>query len=444
MRTWTATCVTVLALSTAVSLASDLARPALAQDVASSLADRVADELTLMGAKGSAYDPQTMHALGADGLNLLLDRLFPETAPKPAEALPEEAEIRRLVKQLGADDYASRESATTRLIAIGRPRREMLLGAAESDDAEVRLRARRILAAWEVRGPSLVEASLSGFWKYAEGLKDAREHELLARRAVAVLERDFPEGPKLHLTRLVIAGVAKGGNESACEILRPLVASQDRRVAKFVTETVGSYKANDAFYPSLLLDALGSSDEEVVQTAIRWSESCRNVQRAEEVRRALVKIFESGSPALKFQVAYPLTREFDDAEAWSYLIAQCRSPDPLRSAAAQARLADAKHSPRSLPAEVLDKISPYFESDQLVERWGATKIVAIHDGPEVVERLIPLLGDEASSVADEAERGLAKQAGRQQTREALAAAAKSHVRPEVRLRAASVLNKLSK
>jgi hypothetical protein len=443
VRNWTATCVTALALGLSVSLASELARPAMAEDVATSLADSVADELTLMGVKGSAYDPQKMHALGADGLNVLLDRLFPETAPKPAEALPDEAEIRRLIKQLGSDDYAGRESATTRLIAIGRPRREMLLGAAESDDAEVRLRSRRILSAWEVRGPSLIEASLSGFWKYAEGLNDAREHELLARRAVAVLEHDFPEGPKLHLTRLVIAGVAKGGNESACEILRPLIASQDRRIAKFVTETVGSYKSNDAFYPSLLVDALGSSDEEVVQTAIRWSESCRSVERAEEVRLALVKIFQSGSPALKFQATYPLTREFDDAEAWSYLIAQCRSPDPLRSAAAQARLADAKHSPRRLPAEVLDKVSPHFESDQLVERWGATKIVAIHDGPEVVERLIPLLGDEANSVADEAERGLAKQSRRDETREALATAAKSHANPAVRLRAAKVLDKLS-
>lgn len=440
MRTWTAICAAVVVLA----LRGEPARAAPTEDAATKLADKVAEELTIMGVAGSAYNPQGMYALGPAGLNLLLDRLFPETVPKPVDAVPEEAETRGLIEQLADDDYAVRENATTRLTAIGRPRRELLLAAAESDDAEVRLRIRRILAAWEVRGPGLVEASLSAFWKYAEGLKDAGEHELLARRAVAVLEREFPEGPKLHLTRLVIAGVAKGGSDSACEILRPLVANPDPRVARFVTETVGAYKANDGFYPALLLDALGNSNEEVVQSAIRWSESCRGTKSADAVRSALKKVFESDRSALKFQAASPLTREFDDPDAWSYTIAQCRSPDPLRSAAAQARLADAKHSPRPLPADVAAKIEPYLQSEHLVERWGAAKIFAIHDGPEVTRRLIPLLGDEASSVADEAERGLVKQSPREQTREALAAAAKSHANPAVRLRAAAVLNKLSK
>jgi hypothetical protein len=440
VRSWTEIGAAVIVLA----LMSVRALGAPAEDAAKTLADQVADELTVMGVEGSAYKPEALYALGPEGLSLLLDRLFPETAPKPVDALPEEDEIRRLIEQLGADDYASRENATTRLTAIGRPRRELLLAAAQSDDAEVRLRAGRILAAWEVRGPGLVEASLSGFWKYAEGLKDARQHELLARRAVAVLEREFPEGPKLHLTRLVIAGVAKGGSDSACDILRPLVASKDRRVAKFVTETVGAYRAKDANYPALLLDALGSSDEEVVQAAIRWSESCRSAERAAEVRAALTKVFQSDNAALKFQAASPLTREFDDPDAWSYTIAQCRSPDPLRSAAAQSRLADAKHAPRPLPAEVAAKLEPYFQSKHLVERWGAAKVVAIHDGPEVTERLIPLLGDEASSVADEAERGLAKQSRRDETREALSAAAKSHANSAVRLRAVAVLDKLSK
>lgn len=57
----------------------------------------------------------------------------------------EEAEARELVRQLGADSFAAREKAARRLAEIGIAARGPLTAALEDVDAEVRVRARRIL-----------------------------------------------------------------------------------------------------------------------------------------------------------------------------------------------------------------------------------------------------------------------------------------------------------
>jgi WD40 repeat protein len=66
-----------------------------------------------------------------------------ETPPRaePAQA----AEIARLIKQLGSDEFADREKASKRLGEIGEPALPALRKAAGSDDAEVRERARRLI-----------------------------------------------------------------------------------------------------------------------------------------------------------------------------------------------------------------------------------------------------------------------------------------------------------
>src|SRR5260370_3867591 len=59
---------------------------------------------------------------------------------------PDATEIERLVKQLGDDDFDTRETATKRLKEIGEPALDALRKAATNDDAEVRRRAQEALA----------------------------------------------------------------------------------------------------------------------------------------------------------------------------------------------------------------------------------------------------------------------------------------------------------
>jgi hypothetical protein len=284
---------------------------------------------------------------------------------------------------------------------------------------------------------------LGGFWNYAEGLRDGERLELVARRVIAEFARGWPDGPKLHLLRLCVAGVAKGGHEASCDLLRPLVASKDVRIARFVTETTGSYKADDEFFPQLLIDALASNRDEVVQVAIRWTQNCRKSPRADEARGAMQAIFDKRDESLKFQVCVPLIQEFDDSHAWVFLIEQTQSQAPLRSASALSSLADAKYTGREPSADLLEKLAGPLSSPTLALRWGATKALGTHAGQVVIERLIPLLADAEQSVRDEAARCLLKQADKTLLRTQLTAAAAAHASERVRERAAALLKKLA-
>jgi RNA polymerase sigma factor (sigma-70 family) len=94
------------------------------------------------------------------------ERQQPEAPPPPdgprqeAKAPPAppvaEAEIERLIKQLGSEKFTEREAATTALASIGEPAYETLRKATEaSEDVEIRRRAERLILLieqrWEVR-----------------------------------------------------------------------------------------------------------------------------------------------------------------------------------------------------------------------------------------------------------------------------------------------------
>src|SRR4051812_23781761 len=59
---------------------------------------------------------------------------------------PSGPEVRRLIEQLGDDDFGVREAATARLKRAGEPALDALHKALSSYDLEVRLRAGRIVA----------------------------------------------------------------------------------------------------------------------------------------------------------------------------------------------------------------------------------------------------------------------------------------------------------
>jgi HEAT repeat protein len=399
-------------------------------------------ELTAMEIQGSAFRPQALDDLGVAGLTGVLDRFFPETAVKPrAIREPKLDELRPLIEQLGSEEFRVRETATEKLIVRGQPARKLLEVAAESDDAEVRLRARRILAAWEPKSADGIDRALAGLWCYLQLLKDDERHELLASRILAEFSRGWPEGSHLHALRLCIAGVAKGGGDSGCDRLRPLVANKDARIARFVTETVGSYKADDKFYPRVLLDALADPRDEVVEVALRWTRDCPKSPRADEVRRALATIFAQRDDALKFQATMPLIHDFDAPEAWVHLIRETQSKAPLRAASALSSLADAKFTGRQASDELITQLRPLLDSPTLSLRWGATKALGTHAGENVVELLVPLLGDKQQSVVEEASRGLLKQPEIDHVRKHVSAALTSD-NVQIGERAADLLLKL--
>jgi hypothetical protein len=405
-------------------------------------AESIDDQLIAMSVKGSAYDPEPLHGLGADGLSELLNRFFPSTAPPPQKA-PAEQLLKRWIVELGAEEFGVREEAMRRLMAYARARRELLAAAADSDDAEVRLRARRVLSAWEPRPHSAWEKCLPGFSNYARQIKDRQRLELLARRTAAVLEQGMPASDELKLIRICLAGVAQGGDEASCELLAPLVRHADAKVATLIVETIVTYKQDKTFFPNLFVDALQSDRDQVVAAVIGRVSRSGDMARDERVRQSLRRIFERRSETLKFQACFPLIHEFGDEGAIAYMLAQTQSPDSGRAFAAIASIGDAANAGRPVTKEILASLAPHLESTNAEFRRVAAKALATYAGEEVIVRLIPLLADLQSIIATETERGLLAQPDKPLLRKLLAEAAEKHGDPRVREHARHALDKLN-
>jgi hypothetical protein len=78
-------------------------------------------------------------------------QLPPERADNTNPAAPTDDEIRRLIIQLGSEDFAQREAAAKRLQRIGKPALPHLKAAQGSPDAEVASRARLLISRIEIR-----------------------------------------------------------------------------------------------------------------------------------------------------------------------------------------------------------------------------------------------------------------------------------------------------
>src|SRR5688572_202043 len=96
---------TAIALLLGVPFAGLHAQNLRAQQVAS-----IDSELAAMAAQGAGYDPQSLDALGLEGLAGVLDRLFPATIAPPKKLLEED--VARLIEQLGDDEFYVRDEAT--------------------------------------------------------------------------------------------------------------------------------------------------------------------------------------------------------------------------------------------------------------------------------------------------------------------------------------------
>ena len=370
----------------------------------------LADE---MANRGSGYDATELRALGADGLTAVLDYLLPDTAPpRKLPDGPPEDEIRRLIERLDADDFRVREAATEDLITRAKARRKLIEEGAVSDSLEVRLRCERVLASWESRPTARLNAYLSGYWAYVEGLRDPNELQILAERTMKVLEAGMPEGDRLHLVRLCIAGVAHGHDEASCDVLRPLVRHPDIRIATLVVETAGAYKTDPKFVPQLLVDAITDERAAVAEVGLRFVLGANDTRRREAILAALKTVFDRGDESLKFQACLPLIRDFHDTSAWLYVVEQT-SKDPNRMRTAFNWIGDTKNCGQVADRRFIEGLDIFLSSPKVDQRRAAVQAINTFVGRDVVLRLIAMLGDSDASVSQQANACLLAQPDKQ-------------------------------
>jgi HEAT repeat protein len=365
-----------------------------------------------MASRGSSYQAAELHSMGPEGLTAVLDYLLPETAQaaRPPKALADDV-VESLLAKLDADEFLTREAATQQLIAQARGNRPQIEQATQSDSLEVRLRAERVLASWESKPATRLSAYLSGFWAYIEGLNDPLRLQLLAERTLKALEPGMPDGDRLHLVRLCIAGVAHGRDDASCDILLPLLKHSDVKVAALVTETVGAYKTESRFVPQILVDALDSGRHPVVEAARRFVIGCEDQARKARVAAALKRLFLHGPEPLKFQACLPLMRDFQDPEAWAYVIQQAASTDASRLRTALNWIGDTKPTGAPPPTALVIHLDRLLAADSS-QRRAAVLTLGKFGGHESVSRLIKALSDGDEIVGREADACLCGQQDR--------------------------------
>jgi HEAT repeat protein len=394
-----------------------------------------------MATDGAQFRPEKLHARGLAGLCEVLDWLLPESAAVKEADVSDDA-IGELIEQLGDDNFGIREAATQKLDHLRTAARGPLQEATQSADAEIGWRATRILRKWETERAADKSGYVAGFAAYVAGIDDDERLAELGKRCKTVLAEGMPEDSKLAILHYCLATVARSGNEERCEAIRPLLTHEEVRVAVFVTRAMGS--AEGSTYPAILLDALRDPRAEVVAAAIQAKANGADSPHATKVKRALISVFQRNDDSLKLLACAPLVRSFRYMPAVDYLLSQAGSEDRSRSMRAIVLLGDPCHQGEPASAALLRTLVPLLNSSDRTLKRAAYSTLATYAGEEVVQSLIPLLGDPSSTVRQEVAQKLLAQRDQRMLRRLLSTAAKDDPHKQVRQQSTVLLEGLDR
>ncbi len=284
----------------------------------------------------------------------------PTEAASPADPVAVQQRIAQLIKQLGDSQYLQRELASRELLEIGVAAREQLLAAVESPDAEVRVRARRLLnhvsqAVFERQLRSFLDASDSHeptlpSWDKARRLLG---DERAARELFVEMQRS---------ERQLLAAYDRGAEQAA-----PLLAARITAIKDQLRQTVNGRRLQPpvASVAALLLVISDPKIKENEQMSLQMALLCyqqhfRTALRAAPTRPLLeplvagwVKKYEQHTPAVNYQLVL-FSAAHDLAEGLTPALKLLSHPDAVVTdrphlLLAVAKLGNRKELPYLLP-----------------------------------------------------------------------------------------------
>jgi len=412
-----------------------ISRGALAQPPPARLAPILKD----MTQQGSQFSVDELHQLGLEGLRMLLDWLFPETA-KPSTLEPPSKLVLELVSQLGDDSFRLRDEAAEKLYQLGSAAHAALLNATQSSDAEVRWRAIRILRRWQIEREQDMGRYGPALAVYLSGIKDKQRLDELVTRVRLVLERSNgpPVGGRATVIAQCLNALMVPENEAFAAELKPLLEHRSPQVAMYLINMVAGYGSRNQNCPPLLLDALDCTRTEVVSAAIGAAGHLPLGDRGEEVRRRLRRLFQGQEETLKFQSSCVLWSRFDDREALDYILAQVKkssNEDIGRRYGAISLLRDPRNRDKQLDAETVEKFLELMDPKDQNLRLMVAETLSWYGGEEVIRALIPMMADTYQPIAQMARRKLLEHSDKQMVRRLLAAALEEARQLETKLAA---------
>ena len=168
-----------------------------------------------------------------------------------------------------------------------------------------------------------------------------------------------------------------------------------------IIEFIGSNAAGD-YYPQLFLDLLSHKNEEIVNSIISRSSYCWDSNLCQKVKIKLQKIFNGKSEPLKFNSAFTLMHDYNDGDAYSYLIDKVEnynsiSPDTLSRAISW--LGDSCHSGKIMSPRLESALSNHLQSDDPRIKRATLNTYLTYNGKNVIDAIIPFVGFELDFIA---------------------------------------------
>lgn len=352
-------------------------------------------------ADSKQFDAGQLERRGMDGLREILDELLPDTAAPPMLPLPV-AQVNELIEQLGHDQFRVRQSAMERLRDIGEGARPLLLRAAKSDNAEVSWRAVRILRAWDARKYADKPQHLEAFSTYCRALRDDARLKELLRRTVQAMEHGLWGETRQQVLVHSTAALLRADKEEYVAPLRPFLDRGDLQIALLILEAAGdavqsadaaSFERSQAM--NLLVRAIGSPRDEVATEAINHAGYLIERSRGSDspLRKALQAVFDGTNEPVRFQAACVLMQRCKSETARDYVLGQLRGGDLSRKYAALNMLKSQPPRKAEPDRKLLDAVQPLLNDADMNTKMMAANVLGSYAGPEVVRRLLPLLGE---------------------------------------------------
>jgi HEAT repeat protein len=350
-----------------------------------------------MMASGLEYNPQPLIERGAAGMSAVADLLFPETIEKKEAPATKYA---ALIEQLGDESFARREEATAMLRRQGSLALLPLRKALEHDDAEVRSRARKLIA--EAETPRVWrDDAYPALRAYLNKLTDVEAQQVLARRLGQAIEAGVHKTSREDYIRVCLTALASWPTDRVHGELLPLLKLEDSAPALYTMGRISGQTGNN-YVSALHMGAIASGKPDLIKAGFRSMPCpCWDQTNRPKIKAALEHMFDDSpefaelrqEPDFMFTMAFVASRDFRMPAGRQWLLDKMSSADEKLKLRAVQSLGDTYYMRNPLYPELLTALEPHLKSKDPKFRKAAIYTLGVYRGAEVQPLLLQAFAD---------------------------------------------------
>ena len=153
------------------------------------------------------------------------------------------------------------------------------------------------------------------------------------------------------------------------------------------------------YYPRIFLNLLDHPNDTIVSNILSYSSNCWDKNICSEVKVKILKVFNEGSEAIKFDAAFTLMHDYEDQTAYDYLITKVDSPDKAIKRIAISWLGDTCNHGDPMSPKLDSALRKYLLSENPRIKRATIETYLTYNSPNVIEAIIPYVDYELDFVA---------------------------------------------